>query len=243
MQIQLVHFYADLMNLYGSYANLSVLKKRLEEMGDSVEVRCILPGEAPGCMDLTRTDFVMMGAGTERAQRAASGYFQGCGEAVKTAAGEGIPMLFAGTSMELLGRTVIDAEGREYKGIGLADFVSRQGRRRIVEDVYGSTALFDAPVVGFMNKCTVLEGIATPFLNRLERGYGNHGSGTPEGFLWKNVIGSHLTGPILVKNPRLLDWVVERIYLHRGQPLPDVMPRSRWAEQAYEVTCRQLSVR
>ena len=30
MEIKIIHFYPDLMSLYGSYANVSVLKRRLE---------------------------------------------------------------------------------------------------------------------------------------------------------------------------------------------------------------------
>ena len=33
MELNLLHFYPDLMSLYGSYANLSVLKRALERIG------------------------------------------------------------------------------------------------------------------------------------------------------------------------------------------------------------------
>ena len=31
MELRLIHFYPDLMGLYGSYANVSVLKRSLED--------------------------------------------------------------------------------------------------------------------------------------------------------------------------------------------------------------------
>ena len=38
MDIKILHFYPDLMSLYGSYANVSVLKRALEALGDTVTV-------------------------------------------------------------------------------------------------------------------------------------------------------------------------------------------------------------
>ena len=35
MELKILHFYPDLMSLYGSYANVSILKRTLEEMGAS----------------------------------------------------------------------------------------------------------------------------------------------------------------------------------------------------------------
>ena len=215
-------------------------KRTLEEMGNTVTVERV---ELGGDADLTHADFVYMGAGTERAQKAALLYFSKLGDAVKAAADAGVTMLFAGNSMELLGKTITDAEGNTYDGIALAGFTATQGKKRLVEDVYGHTTLYAEPVVGFMNKCSVLSGVETPLLTDLELGYGNDGEKTAEGFHWKNVFGSHLTGPILVKNPRLLDAMVDAIYGRRGEALPTERPRSQWAEAGYAITAEQLKLR
>ena len=83
MEIRILHFYPDLMSLYGSYANVSILKRTLEAMGNSVTVERV---ELGGDADLTHADFVYMGAGTERAQKAALLNFSKLGDAVKAAA-------------------------------------------------------------------------------------------------------------------------------------------------------------
>ena len=98
MDLKILHFYPDLMSLYGSYANVSILKRTLEEMGNTVTVERV---ELGGDADLTHADFVYMGAGTERAQKAALLYFSKLGDAVKAAADAGVTMLIAGNSMEL----------------------------------------------------------------------------------------------------------------------------------------------
>lgn len=239
MDIKIIHFYPDLMSLYGSYANVAVLKRRLEEMGSTVTVQTVGLGQAA---DIAGADFLFMGAGTERAQKAALADFVRFGEAVRTAAADGVSMLFAGTAMELLGKTITDADGSVYNGIGLAGFTAVQSSRRTVEDVYGHTSLYPDAVVGFMNKSSVITGVESPLLDAMALGYGNEGPKSAEGYHEHNVFASHLTGPLLVKNPRMLDAVVAAIYSHRGEALPEI-PRDHWAEDGYAITARELKAR
>ena len=98
-------------------------------------------------------------------------------------------------------------------------------------------------MVGFMNKCSIIEGVETPLLTALDMGFGNSGEKTPEGFRFQNVLASELTGPILVKNPRMLEHVVRAIYVHRGQALPEELPRWPYAEEGYAITEEQLKLR
>ena len=240
MEVKIVHFYPDLMSLYGSYANVAVLRRRLEAMGCAVTVQSVRPGEEA---DIAGADFLFMGAGTERAERFAAGDFARFGPAVRAAAEDGCAMLFAGTAMELLGRSVTDKNGETYDGIGLAPFTTVQGDRRIVGDVYGAADLFPEAVVGFMNKCGLIRGVETPLLTGLTMGFGNEAEKGPEGFHWKNVFASELTGPLLVKNPRLLEAVTAAIFARRGAPLPEDMPTNPYAEAGYAITAEQLRLR
>ena len=54
---------------------------------------------------------------------------------------------------------------------------------------------------------------------------------------------SDFTGPLLVKNPKLLETVAAAVYARRGKPLPVDRPVDRWAQAAYEVTEEQLRAR
>ena len=240
MNIRIIHFYPDLMNLYGSYANISVLQRVLERAGAEVTVERVAPGQ--DC-DLTGADFLFMGAGTERRQKAAAQDFLRFADAVKAAAEAGTAMLFCGTAMELLGKVITDADGQDFVGIGLADFASTQGKRRMVEDVYGTTDLYSEPVVGFINKCSILKGIDTPLLTATALGYGNEGPVTAEGFRCKNVFASHLTGPILGKNPKLLETVADAIFRRQNAPVPQKWDIDNWLVDGYAITAEQLKRR
>ena len=238
MNCKIIHFYPDLMNLYGSYANLTVLVKYLELLGHSAQVVTVAPGEDA---DLSDADFLFMGAGTERSQKAALDDFRRFADPIRALAQSGTPMLFCGTAMELLGRSITDEEGT-YEALGLADFTSVQTIRRQVVDVYGHTDLFPDAMVGFLNKSSVISGVKTPLLTDIALGWGNEKTGG-EGVRIENVMGSHLTGPLLVKNPRLLQHVAELICTRRGEALPEKLPCIPHLEESYATTEQQLRLR
>lgn len=239
MELKIIHFYPDLMSLYGSYANVCILQRSLERMGNTVTVERV---ELNGAADIAGADFIFMGAGTERRQKFALTDFARFGEDIRAAAENGTAMLFAGTAMELLGREIVDAESVSCSGIGLGSFTVTQGVKRIVGDVYGHTDLYAEPVVGFMNKSSILTGVETPLLTGLDLGFGNEADHSAEGFRFKNVLGSCLTGPILAKNPRLLDFIITAIYEKRCEPLP-ALPRDEYAENGYAITAQALKER
>lgn len=237
MELRLIHFYPDLMSLYGSYGSAAVLRRYLEQLGNTVTAEAVRPGEAA---DISGADFLFMGAGTERQARAAAEDFARFGQEVRAAAADGTAMLFAGTAMDLLGEKVTEADGSAWAGIGLAGFSTAHGRDRIVEDVYGHTDLYPQAVVGFINKCGIVTGVETPLLTSVEFGFGNDRARGPEGFHWNNVFASQLTGPLLVKNPGMLEAVAAAVYARRDAELPEERPADSWAQRGYAVTEEQL---
>ncbi len=239
MNVKILHFYPDLMNLYGSYANVSLLRRTLEKMGCAVTVETVLPGADA---DLSDADVLFMGAGTERRQKAALADFMRYRDAVKAAAERGCAMLFCGTAMELLGKRITDCDGKVYDGLAIANFETVQQHERMVEDVYGRSALYDGAVVGFMNKCSIITGITSPLVTDLAMGFGNEGERGSEGYYANNVYASELTGPILIKNPMLLEHFIAAVYAQRGDVMPKIAQDS-YLTDGYAVTAEQLKLR
>lgn len=237
--MRLVHFYPDLMSLYGSWANVAVVERTLTQMGYGVTVERVAPGDT---VDLTDADFIYLGAGTERAQKAALAALLPYADALKTAAARGAVLLFAGNAMELLGKAITDSTGKTYDALGLADFTAEQSTTRYAEDVYGTSELCDEPIVGFVNKCAVLRGITTPLLTSLEMGFGNDAPRSPEGYRAGSILASELTGPLLVKNPALLRAVIRMLLTARGLPTDDI-PTDEYMARGYAVTAEQLRLR
>ena len=242
MKLHLTHLCPEAMSLYGEYANLSVLRRLLEELGDTVTVKTATFEDTP---DFAGVDLIYMGAGTERSQKAVLTDLERYAAALKQAAGSAL-LLFTGNAMETLGASVTDAAGKVWPGLHLADFTTVETDRRTPQDVIAASTLWEAPTVGFMNKCSVTSGIETPLFSALSMGFGNEAEGGSEGYAAGNVLATHITGPVLVKNPAFLQYVAARLYGSRGAELPVLSEDAPWrvhARRAYEVTCAELSDR
>lgn len=240
MELTIAHLYPDVMSLYGEYANIAVLRRKLEAMGVAVTVRSLTFEDL---MDVSGADFIYMGAGTERRQKAVLLSAAPYGPALKTAAEDGAVLLFTGNAMETLGASVTDAAGKVWPGFALADFTTVETDKRDPGDVVAASALWDAPAVGFMNKCSATHGIATPMFQELPLGFGNEAAHGPEGYVSGNVYATHLTGPVLVKNPQILDFFVRQLFARKGWECPEALPELPHQRSAYETTLRELEGR
>lgn len=242
MELTILHLFPDFMSLYGEYANVAVLRRYLEALGVRVTVRTAGCADSP---DFLGADMIYMGAGTERKQKIALEKLLPSAGGLEAAADGGALLFFTGNAMETLGASVTDASGRVWQGLGLADFTTVETDRRSPGDVVAEPALWDAssPVVGFMNKCSTTHGITAPLFRALPLGFGNETEHGPEGYASGNVFGTHITGPVLVKNPQLLHFAVLRLYQQKGWEPPQNPPALPHQREAYEITLRELSAR
>lgn len=237
MELNILHLYPGLMGLYGEYANLTLLKEKLELLGVMVHLKTAEPEEAP---DFAAADFIYMGAGTERSQKAALAALLPHRGELKGALDRGAVALFTGNAMETLGASVTDAAGKTWEGLGLAGFTTTETDRRTPGDVIALPTLWESPVVGFMNKCSLTTGVDSPLFPSLFLGFGNEKEQGSEGYVSGNLFATHLTGPVLVKNPDFLDLLVCRIFESKGWTCPDRFPDIPYQREAYEVTLKEL---
>lgn len=235
MELKLLHIFDDVMNLYGEYANVAVLARYLTDLGHSVSVDTLSLYEK---RDISGYDFYYMGAGTERKQKLVLSQLLDYREALLRACDEGKVMLFTGNAFELLGASVTDSEGKTYDCLRLADFTTAEGTRRITGDCLAKFDETGDVLVGFMNKCSRTTGVETP-LFKLQMGFGNDADRGAEGFRKNNCLGTHLTGPILVKNPAMLKYIA-RLLL--GADCADTVTYS-YMEKGYETTLSELQKR
>ena len=242
MELTILHLFPDFMSLYGEYANVAVLRRYLETLGVQVTVRTACCGEEP---DFAAADLIYMGAGTERKQKIALEKLLPHAEALKAAVERGAAILFTGNAMETLGASVTDAAGKVWPGLGLADFTTVETDKRDPCDVLAAPALWDSPspVVGFMNKCSVTRGVTTPLFKELPLGFGNESAHGAEGYACGTVLATHITGPVLVKNPQFLTYLTLRLFQAKGWEAPRESPLPPHQREAYEVTVRELSAR
>lgn len=240
MELKILHLYGEVMSLYGEWANLAVLRRHLEAMGVTVT---IVPVSCEDIPDFSDADMIYMGAGTERSQKYVMNLLRPHADALRAAEERGAVILFTGNAMEIIGTSVTDAEGTVHPALTLAEFTTVESNKRDPEDVIAVPALWDEPLVGFMNKCSVTTGITTPLFPSLTLGFGNEAKLGAEGFVRGNLFATHITGPVLVKNPAFLNVILTRLFEQKGWSLPAALPILPHEQDAYAVTLRELQAR
>ena len=240
MKLTILHLYSEVMSLYGEWANLAVLRRHLEAIGVTVSV---IPVSCEDTPDFTNADMIYMGAGTERSQKYVLSCLLPHADAFKAAVDRGAVVLFTGNAMETLGASITDTAGTVHKALAFANFTTVETAKRDPEDVIAAPTLWDEPLVGFMNKCSTTQGITTPLFSALSLGFGNESKGGAEGFVSGNVFATHITGPVLVKNPAFTDLIITRLFAHKGWALPGKLPALPHEREAYAVTLKELQVR
>lgn len=240
MKLNIVHLFPELMSLYGEYANLAVLRRRLASMGIEVNILSVGCDDFP---DFSDADMIYMGAGTERSLHFVLQRLLPSARELKAAANRGAVLLFTGNAMTALGKTITDAQGTSHAALALADFTTVESDKRTGEDIVAVPSLWQENAVGFMNKCSVTKGITAPLFSALPLGFGNESAGGAEGYVSGNVFATHITGPVLVKNPSFTDLIIRRLFEAKGEACPDALSRLPHEQEAYEVTLRELQAR
>ena len=237
MELKILHLFPEMMSLYGEYANLSVLRRHLEQMGVTVTIEGVSCDDTP---DFSSADMIYMGAGTERSRTAALRLLRPHANSLREAERRGALILFTGNAMETLGKSITDAAGTVHEGLALADFTTVESDKRDPGDVIATPFLWGEPLVGFMNKCSVTTGITSPLFPALSLGFGNEAKLGAEGYVNGNTFATHLTGPVLVKNPAFTDLIITRLFALKGWELPAALPVLPHEREAYAVTLSEL---
>ena len=244
--MKILHLYHDIMNLYGEYANVSALKRMLENNKIPCVVETLSVGDK---LELLEYDFIYVGSGTESNQKYVLEHLKKYKEQLKAYVDAGRFLLMTGNAFEILGKTITDAKGKEYGGLGIFDFtvVEQEGVRNTADAIFslideneGSVSDMknkEKELVGFINKCSTIKGITTP-LFEVKMGLGNENKGKTEGIVYKNFFGTHLTGPMLIKNPFFLQELASKLCGKEmnGEYL-------NYEKAGYEITLRELSKR
>lgn len=234
--MKILYLYPDLMNLYGEYGNLRVLSRHLEDQGFSVEIDRRNEKDE---ITFEGYDFIYMGSGMESNQKVALKHLCKFKKGLIAAANSGTVFLLTGNAVDMMGKSICAGDGSEHEGIGLMDFtVQESGTERITGDAVCECDWFIKPMVGFINKCSSIEGIdRSPFKMRM--GEGNKKGDSFDGYCYNNVIATHLTGPVLVKNPYMTAYLVKLLGSRRENfKLREVSyPNER---NGYEVTLTEL---
>jgi CobQ-like glutamine amidotransferase family enzyme len=196
-----------LLDTNGDAANARVLAQRARWAGlDARVVQVHTLADVPD-----RVDLVVLGSGTDADLLAARDALQPLADSIGVWQTQGVPILAVGTGWELLSDGVDLAGGTTVDGLGLVPGRAGQMPSRATDDIV--VGADESRLIGFENHARGYTG-APETLGRVQTGTGN-GDGT-EGIIVGSVIGTHLHGPVLARNPGLADRMLDLACTARG---------------------------
>lgn len=224
MKLVLYYFFPQLLNLYGDRGNITVLKKRCEWRGIDLRVKEVNKVEN---LKLSDADLFFIGGGSDREQTICTNELVKIKSELKNAIDDGVSGLTICGGYQFLGSYYRTVTGEKLKGLNLLDLYTISEKKRLIGDVLVQSSQF-GEVVGFEN-----HGGRTyhdyETLGQVIKGTGNNEKDKQEGLIYKNLIGTYMHGPLLPKNERIADFLinaaVERKYGKSIAPLDDTLEK------------------
>jgi len=144
---------------------------------------------------------------------------------------------------QLMGQYYTTGTGERLPGLSIFDAWTEAGTDRLIGNVVIETKLVGRPqtLVGFENHSgrTFLGPNAVP-LGQVRKGFGNNGTDSSEGIVYKNSIGTYLHGSMLPKNPDLADWLIARA-VERRYGAVELQPlNNELEERAHDAVLRRF---
>lgn len=233
--MRILHLYYDLLNLYGEYANVLVLKKHLEDQGFEVEVDKLTVKDK---INFNAYDFIYCGSGLESNLKLALLDLRKREKSFKEALNSGTYMLFTGNAMELLGENIDEEEG-----LGVVPISSNTTSSRYTGDIVVENKNF-GEVVGFINKSTlIVENSKDMLFKYIFKDKSLKDANEGEGYRYKNLFGTHIIGPILSKNPKLIKYFVKQLARTKDRSFVYKEFDYKYEKQVYKVTLEALKKR
>jgi CobQ-like glutamine amidotransferase family enzyme len=204
-EINILHLYADDMNIYGDRGNILVLAQRLEKYGYKPNIIEYNQGDKfPDDVDI-----IVGGGGQDSGQNKIQEDLLSIGNKLQNLAEQGTPMLVICGLYQLFGKFFKTSTGELIKGIGIFDIETHAGNERLIGNIVTHSSQF-GDIIGYENHSgqTFLGQNVQP-LGIVRVGAGNNSIDASEGVRYKNVIGTYLHGSLLPKNPNIADFLIQ----------------------------------
>jgi len=240
MTLTIASLIPSLQNTNGDAENAAVLAARARWAG--LEAR-VVPVESREDLP-ERVDAVVIGSGSDSALEAARDLLLTMHDEFRRWGTEGVPILAVGTGWELLSWGVEREGAPDLEGLAILPGRAVPRAERVTGDLVADSARYGL-LVGFENHARdYVQAEASP-LARVRAGEGNGRGSSQEGVVMGAVIGTHLHGPVLAKNPALADALLAIAADRAGlsyAPGPQAAVVDAYAESARQAQLRAAGV-
>ena len=209
--LKILYLYPDMLELYGDYGNIQVLKYRIESRGYKAIIdRYSIGDTAP---NFNVYDIVFAGGGADNEQSILAEDLVKYKDNIKEAVENGVFFLLICGAYQLFGKYYKGVEGNIIPGLEVFDYytvANPDRKKRCIGNIVIDANLnnLKTKVIGFENHGGQTFDISNSFGTVLF-GNGNKFGDSEEGFFRSNVIATYLHGPLLSKNPELCDYIIK----------------------------------
>lgn len=209
--LKILYLYPDMLELYGDYGNIQVLKYRIESRGYKAIIdRYSIGDTAP---NFNYYDIVFAGGGADNEQSILAEDLVKYKNNIKDAVENGVFFLLICGAYQLFGKYYKGVEGNIIPGLEVFDYytvANPDRKKRCIGNIVIDANLnnLKTKVIGFENHGGQTFDISNSFGTVLF-GNGNKFGDSEEGFFRSNVIATYLHGPLLSKNPELCDYIIK----------------------------------
>ena len=210
-EIKLLYLYPDMLELYGDYGNIQVLKYRCEKRGIKLIIeKYSIDDEKPEFSDY---DIIFAGGGADNEQSILSNDLIKYKDDIKMAEKNGTFLLLICGAYQLFGKYYKGVDGKIIPGLEIFDYYTESAgdrKNRCIGNIITKVKIneIETEVIGFENHAGQTYNVKNPF-GKVLYGNGNHFKAEDEGFFKKNVIATYLHGPLLAKNPIISDYIIK----------------------------------
>ena len=209
-ELKLLYLYPDMLELYGDYGSIQVLKYRMEKRNIKLIVDRYSIGDS--MPNFAEYDIVFAGGGADNEQSILSEDLIKYKEEIKEAVNNGTFFLLICGAYQLFGKYYKGVEGNIIPGLEIFDYYTEaepDRKKRCIGNIVIDVKIgdLDTKVIGFENHGGQTYDIKSPF-GKVLYGNGNKFEDIEEGYMKKNVIATYLHGPLLSKNPDVADYII-----------------------------------
>lgn len=232
--LTIISLLPELLGTNGDAANARVLAQRARWAGidaDVIDVRSA--ADVP-----EHVDAVVIGSGSDSDLVSARDILATMTGELRVWTTAGVPILAVGTGWELLSWGIELADGTSVEGLGIVAGRATPMPERATDDIVVDSRY--GRLIGFENHARNYVGAEASPLGQVRTGTGN-GAGT-EGLVMGTLIGTHLHGPVLARNPGLADHLLRAALARTGQDYVSGV-RAHAADDIAKATRNQIAVR
>lgn len=211
MKVVIAHLFYDLLNLYGESGNVLALTSALKKQNVDVEIKNLSLDTNNWILD--DVDIFYIGAGTENNQILALNKLKDYTDEIRQHISNGKFFIATGNSIELFGQN-INNEDATIETLHIFDYTTDRTAKRLVSECVFNYDEINDKILGFQNHQGIITGITSPLFTT-EKGFGSNTKANVEGIRQNNFYGTYLIGPLLVRNPKMLEKLCKEIILSK----------------------------